>query len=278
MTSKRKSNGGIAISNNSSTIFQLATVQRSGRADNSRPRIQFSGDWLTELGFVNSALIQALSEPNGFVFTLCNENINYSELYQATKQQGGSLIRMYICTDGSRYKVPSFVTTGKHIFKSGLTMGDNLIAKCEYGLIRVRKVSGNVRLTYVSRTKHRHTNNPEPMIFLLGNWLNDIGFTSDTLVTVSADSDSITFKAHNKAIVYSEIVKLARQHKMQLMQVSTKDGAPLITLTGNRVAAAGFNLGDVFAAEYEHGIIKLRKLDPNEFGFPEDKIPEAALS
>jgi len=65
---------------------------------------------------------------------------------------------------------------------------------------------------------------------------------------------------------------------MQLLQVSTKENAPIITLTGNRITTAGFSLGDIFAAEYEYGTIRLKKLDPGRFGFPEDKIPEAALS
>jgi len=54
---------------------------------------------------------------------------------------------------------------------------------------------------YVSRTKHRQTNEPAPMIFPMGDWLNDIGFTSDTLVTVAADFDDITFTGHSKAIL-----------------------------------------------------------------------------
>ena len=266
MNSKRKYNGVTEIRNENGAIFQIMTVQRNGRADSTRPRIQFNGDWLPEMGFVNGALIQSLPEPNGFVFNLCNYNTGtYSDLFDYTRRQGGTLVRAYLNTDNNQAR---FVTTGSHIYKSGLVLGDNLVAKCEYGRIRVRKITGNVRLVYVSRSKQPRTGEPVPMVFLLGDWLEEIGFASDTLVTVAAEPGCITFKAHSKAIIYSEVVKYARQHKMQLQQVSIKDGSPLITHTGKRVIAAGFRLGEVFVAEYEYGIIKLKKLEPEQFGFP----------
>jgi len=272
-------NGGrIRVLKVDGAIFQVVNVTRSGRADNSRPRIQFGGNWLPEMGFVSGALVQSLPEPNGFAFKLCNENIgSYSELFKSTREIGGTLIRVCLCKDRVRYKETGLVTTGHHIYKSGLKIGDSLLAKCEYGCIRVRKVEGNLRLINVAKTKKPYTNEPMPMVFLLGDWMNEIGFTSDTLVTVSARPGSITFNAHSQAIIYSEIVKHARQHKMQLMQVSTKDGSPIITLTGKRVIDSGFSLGDIFAAEYEHGVITLQKLNPEIFGFPETKTPEAGL-
>jgi len=217
-------------------------------------------------------LIQALPEPEGLVFNLCNTNINYSELYNATKEKGGTLNRAYISNQRFLNGL-TFVTTGQHIYKSGLTFGDALIAKCEHGRIRVRKVKGNVRLINVARTKRPYTNESTPMVFLLGDWLTDIGFASDTLMTVASEPGCITFIAYDKAIIYSEIVKYARKNKMQLIQVSTKEGAPLITLTGNRITNAGFSLGDIFAAEYEYGSIKLQKFDPERFGFPEVENP-----
>jgi len=224
------------------------------------------------MGFVNSTLVQSLPEQNGLVFNLCDKNINYSELYNETKEKGGTLNRAYI-SNTRTIKGPTFVTTGQHIYKSGLEFGDALIAKYEYGRIRVRKVSGNVRLINVARTKKPYTGEPIPAVFLLGDWLNDIGFTPDTLMTAASEPGCITFTAHNKAVIYSDIVKYARQNKMKLIQVSTKDGAPLITLTGNCVGNAGFSLGDIFSANYEYGVIKLQKLDPRRFGFPEAENP-----
>ena len=246
--------------------IQLLSVQRNGRAANSRPRIQFCGDWLTEMGFVNGALVQALPEPDGFVFHLCNENIHYSELFHATKEKGGTLIRVYIANTRT-VKGPAFVTTGKHVCGGGLSMGDNLVAKCEYGCIRVRKVIGNVRLIHVARGKNDRTGVSMPRVFLLGNWLSDIGFTPYTLVTAASELGCITFTAHDKAVVYSEVVKFARQHKMRLIEVVTKNGIPLINVGGSIVDRADFGLDDIFAADYEYGVIKLQKFEPVRFGF-----------
>ena len=249
-------------------IYHVLSVTRNGLTVASRPRIQIVGDWLPELGFASGVLAQSLPKPDGLVINLFNNNINYSELYNETKEKGGALNRVYISNQRTS-KGPALVTTGQHILNGGLKIGDACIAKCEYGRITVRKVNGNIRLINVARTKKAYTGEPAPMVFLLGNWLNDIGFTRDTLMTVASEPGCITFTAYNKAVIYSEIVKFARQNKMQLIQVSMKDGAPLISLTGNRVVNAGFSLGDIFAAVYEHGNIKLQKLDPKRFGFSE---------
>jgi len=45
------------------------------------------------MGFVPGALVQALPEPSGMVFNLCDENIcKYSELVSDTKEKGGKLM------------------------------------------------------------------------------------------------------------------------------------------------------------------------------------------
>jgi hypothetical protein len=187
-------------------------------------------------------------------------------LFHSTKEKGGTLIRLYIANQRT-LKGPSIVTTGKHISSGGLKMGDTLIVKCEYGCIRARKVSGNIRLIHVSRTKQAYTGEPVPKVWVCGDWLSDIGFTPDTLVTVAFEPGCITLTAYDKAVIYSDVVRLARQNKMRLIQVSTKSSVPLINIADSCVRQAGFDLGDIFAAEYEYGIIKLQKPDPQRFGF-----------
>jgi len=246
-------------------VFQTVSVQKNGLAVSSRPRIQFNGDWLPEMGFINSALVQTLPEPDGFVFNLCDENIKYSDLFHCTREKGGTLIRVCLSNDRKAHEV-GFVTTGNHILKSGLKMGDTLLAKCEYGCMRVRKISGNVRFAHVARTKNAHTGEPIPLASLRGDWLSNIGFTPDTLVTVETKTGCITFTAHNKAVIYRDIVRSCRQNKMKLIQVSTHTGAPLLKVEGC-AHNAGFRIGDMFAAEYDNGLIKLQKFDPQKFGF-----------
>jgi len=275
MIINQEEGGRIRIIKEDGAIYQVIAITRSGRAVDSRPRIQITGDWLTELGFVKSALVQALPEPDGLVMNLCDKNVNYSELYNETREKGGALNRMYISNQRTR-KGLTLVVTGQHIYKGGLKHGDALLAKCEYGRIRVRKVNGNVRLINISKAQDDYTKKALPMVYLFGEWLNDIGFPIDTLVTAKPEPDCITFTAHDKAIIYSELVRLARKEKMRLIQVSTRycsaevPEAPLISVTGSCVERAGFVLGDIFAAEYEYGVIKLQKLEPKRFGFPEE--------
>jgi len=274
MILKQEEGGRKRILKEDGAIYQALVVHRSGLAANSRPRIQIVGDWLTELGFANGVLVQTLPEREGIVFNLCDKNINYSELYNETTEKGGTLNRAYIAKTRT-LKGLTFVTTGQVIYKGGLKFGDALLAKCEYGRIRARKVSGNVRLINIAKTQDDYTKKAMPMVFLLGDWLNDIGFSPDTLVTAKPEPNCITFTAHDKAIIYSELVRLARKEKMRLIQVSTRycsaeaPEVPLISVTGSCVERAGFVLGDIFSAEYEYGVIKLQKLDPQRFGFPE---------
>jgi len=247
-------------------IYQTLLVQRNGLASNSRPRIQIIGNWILEMGFIDGALIQSLPEPNGLVFNLCNENINYSELFHSTKEKGGTLMRVYHAK-GNRNE-PSFATSGNHIYKGGLKQGDAIIAKGEPGCIRIRKASENVRLINVARAKNIYTGEPIPKVKICGKWLNDIGFTTDTIATAALEPGCITFTAYDKAVVYSDMVKLARRNKMRLIQVSARFGAPCINFSaGMRIAQAGFGAHDIFSAGYEYGVIKLQKFDPQKVGF-----------
>ena len=251
--------------------IQTATVHRSGRAANSRPRVQFCGDWLTGIGFVNGGLVQTLPEPDGLAFNLCNENIgSYSGLYQSTKEQGGALNRIYV--SNSRYsKGPTFVTTGKHILSGGLKVGDSLVAYYEYGRIRVRRLGDNVRLIHAARMKDPRTKELRPKVFIWGDWLNGIGFPPDTLVTVASEPGLLTFAAHGEAVIYSEIVRFARKNKLRLIQVGYKTGqktnGTIISLQNSCIERAGFCLDDIFYVTYEFGVIKLQKLDLEKFGF-----------
>jgi hypothetical protein len=246
--------------------YYSLSVQHSGWAADSRPRIQIVGDWLHEIGFVNGALVQTLPKQDELIFTLSDKNINYSELYNETREQGGTLHRIYIANTRTVQGL-TLVTTGKHIGKCGFQFGDTLVAKYEYGSIRVRKISGNVRLVNVAKQKNER-GITEPKIYFFGDWLNDIGFSSDTLVTVAAEQGCITFTAYDKEIIYSEIVKYARRNKMKLIQVATTSyGQTLINMKGSFIDRAGFACDDMIAACYEYGVIKLQKIDPQRFGF-----------
>jgi len=247
-------------------IFQALRIQKNGYTGNSRPRLQFCGEWITEMGFVPGALVQALPEPGGFVFNLCNENVNYSGLYNSTKEMGGGLIRVY-CADAKLHKSPTFVTTGRYILDGGLCFGDALVAKCEYGRIRVRKVNGDVCLIKVGRDKDERTGAFSPKIWVWGGWLPAMGFPLDTLVAVGSEPGCITLTAQDRGAPYSEAVRRARQDKARLIKVGAKNGVVNINFSGSPAVRAGFAIGDMVTADYGYGLIKLQKFDEGRFGF-----------
>jgi len=251
--------------------YHTLTVQHSGSATDSHPRIQIIGDWLEGIGFVDGALVQALPTPGELVFTLYDRNIDYSDLYNTTKEKGGTLSRVYIA-DSKTIKGLAFSTAGRHIGRCGFAFGDVLIAQCKYGCIRVRKVSGNVRLLNMAKAVDARTGKVTPKVYVFGDWLEEIGFASDTLVGVAADFGCITLTAYDREVVYSDIVRFARQNRMRLIQVGRRraSGVPLINAEGAWVKDAGFEVGDIFAACFEHGIIRLQRFDPSRFGFTDD--------
>lgn len=254
--------------------YQLLMVSRAGAAKQSRPCILFRGDWLSETGFVQGALVQALPEPDGMVFNLCNENIkSYSELFNETRKAGGNLLQVYRAEEKS-YKGLTFLTTGKYILTGGLAVGDALIAKCGYDRIRVRKIDPkklgfeNVKIVPLTSIKASRTKLPVLKVRLHGQWLADAGFIIHSLVTAHAEQGSITFRLRNEGMdKYSDVVKYARANKMKIAQVVSENDLPTIGVTGSLVKSVGFDFHEMVAASYEHGIIKLQKLDFERLGF-----------
>jgi hypothetical protein len=110
------------------------TVTRANKETNN-PRIDFTAEWLEDMGFVHGALVQFLPEPYGATFILCNENIaKYSKLYHSTKSKGGILTLVH----GNRGL--NISVSGTHVKTSGLAYGDKLIVSREYGFIQMRKL------------------------------------------------------------------------------------------------------------------------------------------
>jgi hypothetical protein len=247
--------------------IQFLSVQRCGPAANSRPRIQLTGGWLAEMGFVDGALVEALPVPGGIDFILRNENIRrYSGLYHCAKENGGSLIRAYVPASRSR-KGPAFVASGRYILKGGLKVGDQLAAKYEYGLVRVRKAGDGIRLLQVTKERDGRTGAFRPKAWLWGSWLNDIGFAPGAIVAIAAEPGCITLTAQGGDAKYGDIVKSARQNRARLVKAIARRGVPTINFTGPPLVRAGFAIGDALAAECGRGLIKLQRLELGRFGF-----------
>ena len=252
---------------NQTVNFQTLTMTRTGKGFNPRPRIQLLGQWLPETGFITGALAQTVPEDGGFMIKLCDENIDsYSELYLSTKARSGALNRVFISNSRTN-KGPTLVITGRSLARTGLEIGDRLVAKCEYGIIRARKLPENLRLTRVFKDKDRRTDEIRPKVWLYGEWLNDLDFTYGRLVTAISELGEIIFTTWHDDVPYLDIVRFARLNKARLIQVALKDEKPVIDFGGAFVSRAGFSLDDIIAAECSQGAIKLQKLDPVVLGF-----------
>lgn len=256
----------------------LLTVSKAGGAG-KRPKICLIGSWLSEMGFEPDSLVMAMPEQDGMTFTLCNENIKkYSELVKSAKEQNGKLMQIILMSHKGK-KFPTLVTTGSYITSKGLEIGDSLVVRYEYGFIKIRKIdltrfgfTERYKVSVVGKSKGKQAHHYIPTVRLGGDWLTEIGFEKDVLVTVFSEPDSILFQLHDEGIKkYSALVKYAREHKMRLIQVSEisdrNKRIPHMTLTGSCLEYADFGMDDVFVVSYEYGRIKLKKIDFQSLGF-----------
>ena len=253
------------------TRYQFFSIKQIDEGTKkSRPRISFYGDWLDEIGFVPNALVQVLPESDGsIVFNLYNENFKYSDLYTSTKKQSGTLVRVNPPRAWERLGT-HFVTSGRHVSAVGLSAGDLIIAKYDYGFIRVKKIGvdfPNARLVNATSVNRKNTEKVVPRVRLCGKWLAEAGFKTDAVATASSEQGSITLTLRGEGEKYADLVRLARQSKMSLIQVRSVKGLPIIAVSDSCIDKAGFQSGDTLAAAYDYGVIKLQKLDLEKLGF-----------
>jgi hypothetical protein len=232
-----------------------ACVSRTSVRSNS-PRVVFSASWLAGMGFIPDALVQYFPEDGGLSFVLCNENIPlYSELFRDMKQKGGTLLQVYYCRQRDNLQL---CISGSQLDRTGLAFGDKLIAKYEYGYIRMRKLlDNNTKIV----TPH-----------LVGKWLSGLGFSANEVFTVAAEPGLITCTLHENGLERTaELVKLARANQLKLLQVQhvqyKHDDLTFIDIPSDCIKKAGFALDDTFIANYEYGLIKLQKPDFVGLGF-----------
>jgi len=144
-------------------LHQACITRRS--ITNNDPRLVVSAGWMPDMGFIPGALVQYLPEPDGITFVLCDENISkYSALLHATKEKGGLLLSVYHYRDGPQL----CLSAGQQLTRAGFAYGDKLLARYEYGLIRIRKLPHNTVLLSGSH--------------IIGPWLPDCGFTPDAVL------------------------------------------------------------------------------------------------
>jgi hypothetical protein len=234
--------------------FQTFSIARNGVA--KRPRIYFHGTWLAQMGFMPGVLIQAIPEPDGMIFRLCDENIpKYSVLALETHVKGGKLLQG-CCEQGM-----TLVTSGDYILNGGLNLGDACIARYDYGIIRVRKLPPQTKIITTKRGLPKSR-------MICGTLLTTNGFNPGSLATVAAEPGKIFFSLQEQGIEsYREMVRRARAEKMSLLQVVNAAGVIRITIPDLCLHKAGFAIDDAFVVHYNYGALTLKKLDFEALGF-----------
>ena len=221
-----------------------------------QPRIILTGIWLPQIGFTPGVLIQALPETNGMVFRTCDENIHkYSDLAKDTLAKGGKLLQ--VCCDNGL----TLATSGKHIRAAGLNVGDFCIVGYDFGIIRIRKLP--------PQTKVLNPKIDSPKLRMIcGSLLTDNGFIHYSLVAVSSEPGEITFLLQDQSVkTYRDVVKYARENKMNLMQVTNRAGVISLRIPDLSLHKAGFSMSDSFIVHYDYGVITLKKPDYEALGF-----------
>jgi len=209
------------------------------------------------MGFVPDALVQFIPEHGGAKFRLCNENIaSYSELVMRTTKLGGVLVHAKMF-DHKDY--PCLSVSGRVMERTGLAIGDNLIARFEPGLVHLRKVPpGQVKIVTAGR--------------MSGKWLLESGFTPEGVLTITSEPGLIICQLQENGIERTaELVKLAYANDLGLIQVrrvaDSRVVIPLVEIPPSRFIKAGLAPDDTCLATYGHGRIQIQKLDFNALGF-----------
>jgi len=217
-----------------------------------RTKIGVRSSWLADMGFVCGAPVWAMPQPDGFTLTL------HSKHSKMDGMDSGKLI--HVGLDGK--KLALTLNFAKNFSVAGLSAGDFLAARYEYGVITARKLPPAQKYYVVGAQNHG------AFLRLCGGWLNDTGFLPDTIAMAAVLRDGMTLRLwDDTAATHSDIVKFARAHKYQVVQPQKNQHITFIDLNGYTLNRTGFDTGDIAGIHYEHGCITLFKPDLQTLGF-----------
>jgi len=216
-----------------------------------RSKINIRSPWLADSGFVYNAPVIAIPCREGFTLTL------YSTM-DAYWRDGGKLIHV----GGLEEKPNLILNLANNFSTTGLSGGDFLAAGFEYGTITARKLPDAQRYYVVGSQAN------SPFLQFSGGWLSDVGFTAYAIIAVSFDSDCLTFtRWSDDSANYSDIVKLARECKSQIIQPRCNQNITILDIPCYLLENAGFVPGDISGVRCQYGSIELFKPDLKKLGF-----------
>ena len=217
-----------------------------------RHKINIRSPWLAEMGFIPGAAVCASPEQDGFTLTLQN-------IVQNSAYGNGKLIHVGL----EKVDKPALsLNFANNFATTGLTGGDFLAAGYQYGVITARKIPDVQNCYTVGSRSHG------PFLRLYGDWISDLGFLLDSIVTAAISRDLITLRLwDDPSATYDDIVKFARLNKLQVLQVRKNQLVTFIDLDAHILERAGLKSGDICGICHKHGGITLFKPDLKKLGF-----------
>jgi len=103
----------------------------------------------------------------------------------------------------------------------------------------------------------------KPKILFFAEWTSRMGFTPDALIQVIPEDGGLIFTLRNENISsYSELLRDTKEKGGALIHPSLymHKHKPCISISGTVVKNAGLKTGDNIIAQYEYGLIRMRKL------------------
>ena len=220
-----------------------------------RTRIGVHSPWLPGMGFVQGALVRAVPHQDGLTLTVQDKS-------SPVVKESGKYIN--VCLENKKPGPACYLTVylTQNFCIPGLSAGDFLAAGFDYGIIKAKKLPVADKYVVVC------SQNYNAFLRLSGGWLSGIGFIPDTIVTVSLTRGCITLNVlKDGAADYSEIVKFARKHKYQVIQVRKNQHITVLDISGYLLNSVGFGEGDISGIIHEYGTIRLFKPDLQQLGF-----------
>ena len=121
-------------------------------------------------------------------------------------------------------------------------------------------VKEGIHLVCITRGK---SDDSKPKVLFYAEWISRMGFSADVLVQVLPEDGGLTFTLCNENIPsYSELLRETKEKGGALINptFNMHKEKPSITISGTVVKNAGLNFGDNLIAQYEYGLIRMRKL------------------
>jgi len=107
----------------------------------------------------------------------------------------------------------------------------------------------------------------KPKVLFYAEWTSRMGFTADVLIQVIPEDGGLTFTLCNENIPsYSELLRETREKGGALIHPSfyMHKQKPCVSISGTVVKNAGLKAGDGLIAQYEYGLIRMRKIPDDD--------------